>query len=232
MTDKVCAIIGVGPGNGLALSKRFAAGGYRVAMLSRDQTRLAAYARDIPGASSYSCDAGDESSLTAALAAVKRDLGAIDVLIYNVGVGVWTGFEESNAADFEASWRINTLGLFHAGQAVAADMTARGGAILISGATASVRGGPKTAVFAPAKAAQRSLAQSMAKTLGPKGVHVAYVIIDGVIDLPRTRAMLPDKPDDFFLNPDDIAEAYYHLTQQGRSAWTFELDLRPFGEKW
>ena len=106
------------------------------------------------------------------------------------------------------------------------------GTILVTGATASLRGGVNFAAFAPAKAAQRSLAQSMARNLGPRGVHVGYVIVDGVIDIPVTRAMLSDRPDDFFLSPDAIAETFWQLAHQDRSAWTFELDVRPFGEKW
>ncbi len=125
------------------------------------------------------------------------------------------------------------LGLLVAGQAVVPDMLARGaGAIVVTGATASLRGSVGTAAFASAKAGQRSLAQSMARHLGSKGVHVGYVIVDGVIDLAATRARMTDKPDDFFLEPAEIAEAVHFLAHQGRSAWTFELDLRPFGERW
>jgi NAD(P)-dependent dehydrogenase (short-subunit alcohol dehydrogenase family) len=103
--------------------------------------------------------------------------------------------------------------------------------VIVIGATASVRGGAGFAGFAPAKAAQRILAQSMARSLGPQGIHVAYVVIDGVVDIPRTRQALPDKPDTFFLKPDRIADTVFHLVQQDPSAWTFELDLRPFGER-
>jgi NAD(P)-dependent dehydrogenase (short-subunit alcohol dehydrogenase family) len=106
------------------------------------------------------------------------------------------------------------------------------GTILMIGATASLRGGPMTAAFASAKAAQRSLAQSMARHLWPQGIHVALVIIDGVVDLPRTREQLPDKPDDFFVRPDDLADTAFALTRQKRSAWSFEVEARPFGERW
>jgi NAD(P)-dependent dehydrogenase (short-subunit alcohol dehydrogenase family) len=112
-------------------------------------------------------------------------------------------------------------------------MLARGGgAIVVTGATASLRGNVRTAAFASAKAGQRALAQSMARHLGPKGVHVGYVVVDGVVDLASTRARMADKPDDFFLKPAEIAEAVHFLAHQPRSAWTFELDLRPFGERW
>ena len=106
------------------------------------------------------------------------------------------------------------------------------GNIVFIGATASRRGNVKPAVFAPAKAAQRSLAESMARYLWPAGIHVAVVIVDGVVDLPRTRAMLKDKPDTFFIKPDDLADSVFHLTKQRRSAWSFELEARPFGETW
>lgn len=106
------------------------------------------------------------------------------------------------------------------------------GAILVTGATASLRGGAGFAAFASAKAAQRMLAESMARQVGPEGVHVVYVVVDGVIDMPTTRRFFADRPDDFFLAPTAIAETYFHLAHQDRSAWSFQVDLRPFGEKW
>jgi NAD(P)-dependent dehydrogenase (short-subunit alcohol dehydrogenase family) len=131
------------------------------------------------------------------------------------------------------SWRINALGALVAAQQVIPGMKQKGsGTILMIGATASLRGGPMTAAFASAKAAQRSLAQSMARHLWPQGIHVALVIIDGVVDLPRTREQLPDKPDDFFVRPDDLADTAFALTRQKRSAWSFEVEARPFGERW
>jgi NAD(P)-dependent dehydrogenase (short-subunit alcohol dehydrogenase family) len=232
MADRVCAIVGVGPGNGAAFARRFAAGGYRLALMGRTAATLDAVAAELPGARAVRCDAGDPASVRAAFAAVRRELGPVDVLLYNAGSGQWGNFQEIGPEALEAAWRVNVLGLLVAGQAVADDMIARGGAIVVTGATASLRGNVGTAAFAPAKAGQRSLAQSMARHLGPKGVHVAYVIVDGVIDLPRTRERMPDKPDAFFLRPDEIAAAVHFLAHQDRAAWTFELDLRPFGERW
>jgi NAD(P)-dependent dehydrogenase (short-subunit alcohol dehydrogenase family) len=134
---------------------------------------------------------------------------------------------------FRTAWEINTGGLFLAVKDVLPDMReAEGGNIVVIGATASVKGGAAFAAFASAKAGQRSLAQSLARKLGPEKIHVSYVIVDGVIDIPRTRKMLPDRPDDFFLKPDEIANSIFALSQQDASAWTFELDLRPFAEKW
>jgi NAD(P)-dependent dehydrogenase (short-subunit alcohol dehydrogenase family) len=155
------------------------------------------------------------------------------VLVHNAGNAVFGSVLDVAPAQFEAAWRVNTHGLFLAARAVLPDMVAAGrGVILVTGATASWRGAAGFAAFASAKAAQRVLAESMSRSLGPRGVHVAYVVIDGVIDMPTTRAFFADRPDDFFLRPDAIADTYFYLAHQDRSAWTFEADLRPFGEKW
>ena len=233
MSKPVCAILGVGPGNGCALARRFAAGGYEIALLSRSQDKLDHYAAQLGGAATFACDARDPDSLRAALAAVADGPGPVDVLCYNAGAGSWATPEETSVEDMESSFRTNALGLLVAAQAVLPGMVRKGGgAIMVTGATASLRGGAKTTAFAAAKAAQRSLAQSLARHWGPKGIHVALFIIDGVIDLPRTRKMLPDKPDTFFLKAADIADTVFHVAHQAKSAWTFELDLRPFVEKW
>jgi NADP-dependent 3-hydroxy acid dehydrogenase YdfG len=230
--SKVCAIVGVGPGNGAAFARRFAADGYSLALMARGREALEAMAAELPGSRAVACDAADPGSVGEAFAEVRRELGPVDVLLYNAGSGQWGNFQEITPEGLEAGWRVNVLGLLAAGHAVAEDMIARGGAIVVTGATASLRGNIGTAAFASAKAGQRSLAQSMAKHLGPKGVHVAYVVVDGVVDLARTRERMPDKPDDFFLAPAAIADAVHFLAHQPRSAWTFELDLRPFGERW
>jgi NADP-dependent 3-hydroxy acid dehydrogenase YdfG len=233
MSDPVCAVVGVGPGNGAAFARRFAAAGYRVGLLARTLDRLEALADEIPGSCACQCDAADPEDLCNALAAVKEAFGPVDVVVYNAGSGTWGHMQEVSPEALAAAFRVNVQGLLVAGQCVADDMIARGsGAIVVTGATASLRGAAGTAGFAPAKAGQRALAQSMAKHLGPKGVHVALMILDGVVDLARTRERMPDKPDEFFLKPEQIAEAAHFLTHQDRSAWTFELDLRPFGERW
>ena len=233
MSEKVCAIIGAGPGNGLAFARRFAAEGYRVALVGRTLEKLQTVAAEVAGSRAVAGDATDPASLGAALATIEGEMGPVEVLLYNAGSGQWGNFQEITAEGLEAGWRTNVLGLMVAGQAVAGGMIARGsGAIVVTGATASLRGAIGTAAFASAKAGQRALAQSMAKHLGPKGVHVAYVIVDGVIGTPASRARMTDTPADFFLDPDRIAEALVFLTRQDRAAWTFELDLRPFGERW
>lgn len=231
--EKVCAVIGVGPGNGLALVQRFSREGYEVAMLARSQDYLEQLADEIPRAHAYPCDATDIAQAGAVLGRIRQDLGPISVLIYNAGAGTFKSAEESTPEDFEKNWQVNVLGLLNATQATLGQLREHDSAsILVTGASAALRGRANTAPFASAKAAQRSLAQSLARQLGPEQIHVGYVIIDGVVDLPRTREMLPDKPDDFFINPDGVAEAIWSLHQQPRSAWTFELDLRPFGESW
>jgi NAD(P)-dependent dehydrogenase (short-subunit alcohol dehydrogenase family) len=233
MTEPVCAVLGIGPGNGAAFARRFARAGYKLALLARSKTLSAELERELPAARAYECDAGNALSVERAFAAVRSELGEVDVLIYNAGSGVWGNVEQITAEGFEQSWRVNALGALLASQQVIPAMKQRGrGNIVFIGATASRRGAIRTAAFAPAKAAQRSLAESMAKHLGPAGVHVSLIIIDGVIDLPRTRAQLTDKPDSFFLKPDDIAETVYFVTEQPRSAWSFEVDVRPFGEVW
>ncbi|MHA1554146.1 MAG: SDR family NAD(P)-dependent oxidoreductase [Alphaproteobacteria bacterium] len=232
MTTKVCAVIGIGPGNGAALATRFAQD-HRVALLSRSTGFSTNLAGELANARAYACDAADAGSMTATLARVAQDMGEIDTLVYNAGSGVFANIEDLTAEDFELSWRINAAGLFNAAKAVIPAMKAKGsGSIVIIGATASKRGAPMTAAFAPAKAAQRSLAESMAKHLGPTGIHVALIIVDGMIDLPRSRSMMPDKPEDFFIQPAHVAETAHWLARQPRSAWSFEVEARPYGEKW
>jgi NAD(P)-dependent dehydrogenase (short-subunit alcohol dehydrogenase family) len=233
MSKPVCVVVGVGPGNGAALARRFHAEGYAVAMLARSTELSAALARELPGARAYACDVADGAAVERTFAAVAAELGPVDVLVYNAGSGVWGTVEEITPEQFQDAWRVNTLGAFLASKQVIGSMKKAGrGSIVFIGATASRRGNVKTAAFAPAKAAQRSLAESMARDLWPAGIHVAVVILDGVVDLPRTRRMMPDKPDTFFIQPADVADAVFRLTQQPRSTWSFELEARPFGERW
>ncbi len=232
-TKRVCVVAGVGPGNGAAFARRFSSEGFAVALLARTAGFARELASALPDARSYECDVADAGSVARAFESIRRDLGNIEVVIYNAGSGVWGSIEEVSAADFESSWRVNALGAFLSSREVIPEMKRAGrGSIVFIGATASRRGGPRSAAFASAKAAERSLAESMARALWPAGIHVALVIIDGVVDLPRTRERMPDKPDSFFVKPEDVAENVFQLTQQKRSAWSFELECRPFGENW
>lgn len=229
----VCAIVGVGPGNGTALASRFTSGGYRVALLARRADFAQALAAKLDGARAYACDATDAVSVERTFAAIRKDIGDVDVLVYNAGGGVWGNVEDITAEDFEASWRTNALGaLLASKQVIPAMKQNRHGSIVFIGATASRRGVPRTAAFAPAKAAQRSLAESMARHLWPAGIHVALVILDGAVDTPAAHQRLPDKPDSFFIKPDDVADSVFQLTQQKPSTWSFEIEARPFGEVW
>lgn len=233
MATPVCVVTGVGPGNGAAFSRRMSAEGYQVAMFARSAERLRSLQNEIGGSRGYSVDISDPQAVEQAFGRVRAELGPVDVLLHNAGSGVFGSFLDTTPEDLEQSWRTNTLGLLLCAKEACRDMLAAGhGTIVVTGATASLRGGANFAAFASAKAAQRSLAQSMARSLGPKGIHVAYVVVDGVIDIPRTRALMPDRPDEKFLRPEDIASSVFHLVQQRRSAWTFELDLRPFTEQW
>ena len=233
MSDPVCAVVGVGPGNGAAFARKFSAEGYRVALLARNEAYLAELAGKIENSKAYGHDVTDIDRTAEVFSRIKGELGPVEVLVYNAGAGHFKNVEEATVEDFETDWRVNALGCFVAAQQVIPDMrAAKGGNIVVIGATASLRGTARFAPFASSKAAQRNLAQSMARHLGPEGIHVSYVIIDGVIDLQRTRQRMPDMADDFFLNPTDIASSVFFLTTQPRSAWTFELDVRPFGEKW
>lgn len=233
MSKPVCAVVGVGPGNGSAIARQFAAQGYAIALLARHGDRLADLERELDGARTYSCDATDAGQVKETFARIEREMGPVNVLVHNAGSGHFKNFDDTTPADFEADWKVNALGLLLTGQAVVPQMRRQGcGAIVVIGATASLTGNAGFAPFAAAKSAQRSLAQSMARHLDPEGIHVAYVIIDAVVDMPRTREMMPDRPDDFFAKPEHIAETVWFLSQQPKSAWTFELDLRPFGEKW
>mgnify|MGYP000087703951 CR=1 FL=1 len=233
MSAPVCVIPGGGPGNGAALARRFTRSGYQVAMLARDGDRLGQITESIDGAHPFACDMSQPAAVAETFDAIRRDLGPLSVLLYNAGGGQWGTIDETTTEAMEGAWRVNVLGLHAAVQASLPDMRANGGgAVIVTGATASLRGGAGFAAFASAKAAQRSLAQSMGRHLSPENIHVALIIIDGVVDTPRTREMMPDRPDERFLSPDDVAESAHFLAHQPRSAWTFELDLRPYTETW
>jgi NAD(P)-dependent dehydrogenase (short-subunit alcohol dehydrogenase family) len=233
MSKPVCAVVGVGPGNGAAFAKRFSDEGFAVALLARTPGLTTDLAAKLPDARAYPCDVTDPPSVEQAFGAIRRDLGEVDVLVYNAGSGVWGTVEEIKSRDLELAFRVNASGLLVCAQAVIPAMKANArGSIVVIGATASRRGVARTAAFAPGKAAQRSLAESMARHLWPAGIHVSLIIVDGVVDLPRTREWMKDKPDSFFIQPGEVAAMAYHLTQQARSAWSFEVEVRPFGETW
>lgn len=230
---KVCVVVGVGVGNGAALARRFAADGYAVALLARSKKVTSELEEELPDARAYVCDVSDAASIAKTFASIRSEMGEVEVVAYNAGSGVFGGLDEVSAADLEAAWRVNALGLFLVAKEVVPAMRARkSGAIVVIGATASRRGIPRTTAFAPAKAAQKSLCEALARQLGPEGIHVSLIVVDGVVDLPRTREWMKDKPDDFFIKPEGVADLASFLVRQDKSAWTFEAEVRPFGEKW
>ncbi len=234
MNKPTALITGVGDGTGAALARRFASGGYQVAMLARNRERLASLEQEIPDSRAYFCDIANLDGLIATVDTIGKDMGEPSVLIHNAVSATFKTFLEANPEDLEKNFRVNTTSLLYLARALAPKMIDVGhGAIMVTGNTAALRGIPETAVFAPTKAAQRILAQSLARDLGPKGIHVAYITIDAAIDTPWTREPFhPDKPDEFFIKPSAIADEVFHVAHQDRSAWSFDVIIRPDAEKW
>lgn len=229
----VALVAGVGRGTGGAVARRFAAAGYRVAMLARSEGRLKEFMADLDGSLAIPCDVADERAVNAAVATCTAELGVPDVVVHNAPRGVVGTFQDIDPQDMEEAFRVNTMSLLYMARAVAPGMIERGsGAIIVTGNTSAFRGKPNFSGFAPTKAAQRILAESIARDIGPKGIHVAYVMIDAVIDLRWTRRTRPHLKDEDFAHPDDLAESIFQVSQQPRSAWTFNMDLRPFKETW
>ncbi len=232
MSEKVCLITGVGPGTGAALARRFSQG-YRVAMLARKAERLAQFESEIPNTKAYGCDVSDEQQLNDTFGRVVNELGAPEVVLHNAVGGAFGDFMSIKPETLRENFEVNTMSLLNLARMAAPAMIEAGkGAILCTGNTSTYRGKAFFAGFAPTKAAQRILAESMARTLGPQGIHVAYLAIDAVIDLKWTRKMHADKPDSFFCKPDEIAGECWHLVHQPRSAWTLDVMIRPDGEAW
>ncbi|MGH8110355.1 MAG: SDR family NAD(P)-dependent oxidoreductase [Rhodanobacteraceae bacterium] len=235
MPQPCTCIVGVGPGLGAALAKRFADGGHAVALLSRSAGRrdaiIARIAEQGGDARGFDCDAADPASVGTAFARVRKTLGDPEVLIYNAGVFAVGGLLELDPERFESAWRVNCFGgLLCAREVVPALQKNGHGTLLFTGATASLRGGARFAGLAVGKFGLRALAQSLARELGPQGIHVGHVVIDGQIGSGVARGRAPDRGSETFLDPAAIAETYWQLYAQPRSAWTLELDLRPHVE--
>jgi len=232
-TLPVAVVTGVGPGTGSAMVRRFARGGYAVAMLARTRERLVSLEQEIEHTRGYPCDVTDEAQLDAAIDKLRAELGWPKVLIHNAVGGAFGSFLEIEPEVLNRNFQINTMALLHLARRLAPAMVEAGeGAIIASGNTSALRGKARFAGFAPSKAAQRILAEAMARDLGPKGVHVAYVLIDAVIDLEWTRKMFANAADEFFIKPAAIAEEVWHVVHQERCAWSFNVEVRPFGETW
>ncbi|MBI2959103.1 MAG: SDR family NAD(P)-dependent oxidoreductase [Betaproteobacteria bacterium] len=238
--SKIALIAGVGEGLGGAIARRFAHGGYATALVARSAERLKRVADQIEGSGgrgvAYVADLREESAVTKLFEDVEKELGPISMAVFNAAAIYRASILDTPADMFEKVWRLTCYAGFLVGREAARHMVPRGhGTLIFTGATASLRGGAQFAAFAAAKGGLRQVAQSMARELGPKGIHVASVIIDGVIDSPRTHERMPERmaqlPPAGALKPEHIAEAYWQLHQQPRDAWTFELDLRPWVEK-
>jgi NAD(P)-dependent dehydrogenase (short-subunit alcohol dehydrogenase family) len=232
---QVAVVVGVGPGTGAALARRFAHE-YAVALIARNRDYLRELAGEIRASGGEAletpADVGDFSRTATAFAAIREKLGDPSVLLYNAGSGTWGSIADITPEQYEAAWRVNAYGAFLCAKEIAPKMIANGrGAMLFTGATAGVKAGPRSVAFGPAKFAMRGLAQSLARDLGPRGIHVAWINIDGGIDIPRVRERYPQMKDEDLLKPEAIAETYWHLAHQDRSAWTMETELRPFKEK-
>ena len=233
--SRTAVICGVGQGLGAALVRRFARGKYNVGMVARSAgyiQRLAAEfgqggTRVLPVAA----DITSPSQVARAFARVRQELGAVDVLINHAGNAAWKDFFDLTPEDFESSWRVCAYGSLLCCKEAAGDMVSgNGGTILFTGATSAVRGRPGALAFSSAKFAVRGLAWSLARELGPRGIHVAHIIIDGVLDTPQLREGEGLAEGGPLLDVDAVARSYWDLVQQDRSSWTFEIDLRPHDE--
>ncbi|MHA6261865.1 SDR family oxidoreductase [Arenibacterium sp. CAU 1754] len=244
MSAPVALIVGAGDYIGAAIAKRFAAGGFTVCLGRRNGDKLAPLIDEIAAmggtAHGYTMDARDEDSTIEVFKQVETDVGPIEVVIFNVGGNVHFPILDTTARVFRKVWEMACFAGFLSGREAARYMVPRGrGSIFFTGASASMRGNPGFAAFSAGKSGLRALAQSMAKELGPKNIHVAHLVIDAgvdtgfVRDLWAKRGKDPDTlPPDTLMNPDSVGEAYWILHNQSRDAWTFEMDLRPYGETW
>jgi NAD(P)-dependent dehydrogenase (short-subunit alcohol dehydrogenase family) len=237
----VALVVGAGDGLGGAIARRFARAGYHVCAVRRSAENVEPLCRKIEAAggraTGFGVDARKEDAVVELFDTIEHGVGAIEVAVHNIGANVWFPIRETTVRKYTKVWEMGCLSGFLVGREAARRMGERGrGTILFTGATASLRGRAHLAAFAGAKHALRALAQSMARELGPEGIHVGHVVIDGPIDMPWIRVNFPDmvkqRPPGGLLAPDDIAETYFALHRQPRSAWTFEIDLRPWAEPW
>lgn len=228
-----CLVIGVGAGTGLACVQRFVEGGYKVSMIARHAGRLQSFADENPHTNAYPADIADLPGYRAMLQRIVAERGLPKMVVYNAALATFAPYTELDIDLFERNFRVNTTGLLVTAQELAPDMVAAGGgALVVTGNTGATRGVPRFVGFSPTKASQRILAESLARELGPQGLHIAYVVIDAMIDMPMVRKRLTDKPDDFFAKPADIAGEIYHTAHQPPSTRSFLVEIRPYAEPW
>lgn len=235
--SKVLVVAGVGPGLGASVCRRFAREGYAVAMLSRraQHGELAEELKGLgaPKTLAVACDVSDEASVKAAFNEVREKLGEVSCLVYNASGFSRGGIMDLKIDEFENAFRVSCSGALLTMQQVLPSMADKGrGSVLITGATASTRGSARFGGFATGKMGLRALAQSAAREYHPRGVHVAHIVVDGMIREPRTREKFPDMPADRMIQPDSIASLYFTLHKQDPSCFSFETEVRPSGEKW
>ena len=233
MSNKVALITGVGPGTGSSIARRFSKGGYKIAMIARDKERLKKLEDELEGSKGYSCELRNPEYLYNTIDEIIEDFGSPNLFIHNAVRGTRGNFLEFTSEELQSNFDINVMALHRIAQKVAPEMIKnKSGAIIVTGNTSAHRGKANFGGTASTKAAQKILTESFARYLNPKGVHVAYITIDAAIDLELTRKAWPDKPDEFFILPNDIADEVWHIAHQAKSAWTFDHWLRPFGENW
>ncbi|QBF31917.1 SDR family oxidoreductase [Thalassococcus sp. S3] len=244
MSAPTALIVGAGDYIGAAIAKRFASGGFTVCLGRRNGDKLASLVADIEAsggvAHGFTLDARDEESVTSVFADIEKTVGPLDLVIFNVGGNVRFPIRETTARVYRKVWEMACFAGFLTGREAAKYMVPRGkGSIFFTGATASLRGSAGFAAFSSAKWGLRALAQSMARELGPENIHVAHLVIDAGVDTAFVRDIrrqqgleADDIPEDVLMNPTSVAEAYWTLYHQSRDAWTFEMDLRPYGESW
>ena len=241
MRGKIAVIVGAGDAIGSAITRKFAQRGLTVCALRRNGDKLAPLVDELRDqgyeAHGFSCDARKEEQITERFATIEKDIGEIEVVVFNIGANVPMGILETDSRKFFKIWEMACFAGFLSGREAARYMTKRGrGTILFTGATASVRGASGFAAFASAKHGLRALAQSMARELGPQNIHVAHIVIDAAVDTQWIMDNIPQaaelKQKDGIVSPDDLANNYVMLYDQPRNAWTFELDLRPWIEHW
>lgn len=233
--SRTAVISGVGSGLGASLVRKFAASGYQVALLARSPNYIEELANELrqqgQTALPLPTDITNPEQVTQSFAQIRDQLGPVDLMINHAGNATWKEFLALTPEEFEQSWRVCAYGSFLCSQEAAADMVPKGsGAILFTGATSAIRGRAGALAFSSAKFAVRGLAWSLARELWPKGIHVAHIIIDGVLNTPDMRTGGHIEKDEPLLNPDAVAQAYWDLAQQDQGAWGFEIDLRPHNE--
>ena len=233
---ETAVIAGVGPGLGESLARKFAGEGCAVGLFARSADYVESLADEIEAdggeALGVPTDLAEPSQVRAGFEAVREALGPVDVLVNHASAGSWKGLTGLSVEEFERPFRVNGVGAFVCSQEAVSDMLERdGGTVIFTGATSAVRGRGGALAFSAAKFAARGMAESMARELGPEGIHVAHVVVDGQILGPDTPERYPGREEETFLDPDAMAETYWHLVEQDRSAWTLELDLRPHVEE-